>query len=193
MNWSWLNWLYTFSLTIGTGYTVIAFLLGHVGGGDTGHDAGGDAPEVGGNVGHVGADHAYHFPLFSPIAIAIFLTAFGAGGFIGLEVLKDQHPATSLALAGGSGVVFGLSIASAMFWIFRKTVASSAARESDILGADAVVTITIPAGGTGKIAYVAAGSRFTAPARSMAGTEIRQDAAVVIRERDGQVFVVVAK
>ena len=24
MNWSWLAWAYTFSLTVGTGYTVIA-------------------------------------------------------------------------------------------------------------------------------------------------------------------------
>ena len=53
--------------------------------------------------------------------------------------------------------------------------------------------LTIPVGGTGKISYEVAGSRFSAPARALSGTEIRQGATVVIRERDGQVFVVVAK
>lgn len=194
MTWNWLSWAYTFCLTVGTGYTVIAFFMGHVGHGGAGHgDAGGDAPEVGGNVGHVGTDHHYHFPLFSPIAIAIFLTAFGAGGMIGQEVLKAQHPAMSLLMASGSGLVFALSIAAAMAWVFKKTVASSAAREGDIVGAEAAVSVTIPAAGMGQVTYEAAGSRFSAPARSMSGTEIRQGATVLIRERDGQVMVVVAK
>ncbi|MEK7466670.1 MAG: NfeD family protein [Planctomycetota bacterium] len=189
MNWSWLSWAYTFSLTVGTGYTVIAFFLGHVGGGhDGGHDTG-----HGGDGGHDSGDHSLHFPLFSPIAIAIFLTAFGAGGMIGQEVLKDRHPAFSLAIAAVSGVVFAALIASAMAFIFKKTIATSHARESEILGIEAQIAITIPAGGTGKISYEVAGSRFSAPARAMSGSEIPQGTTVVIRERDGQVFIVVAK
>lgn len=186
MSWGWLSWLYTFCLTIGTAYTVVAFFLGHVGHGHDGggHDAGGH--DAGGH------DHGQHFPLFSPIALAVFLTAFGAAGIVSLEMMKGREPLT-LAVAGASGVVFGFTIAAAMALVFRKTIASSHARESDVLGCEAVVTITIPAGGVGKIAYEAAGSRFTSPARSMSGTEVRQDAKVVIRERDGQVLVVVAK
>ena len=186
MNWTWLNWAYTFTLTVGTGYTVIAFFLGHVGGGhDGGHDAG--------HGGHDSGDHSLHFPLFSPIAIAIFLTAFGAGGLIGQEVLTDRHPAFSLGIAAVSGVAFAVMIASAMAFIFKKTIATSHAREGDIIGIDAVVAITIPAGGTGKITYEVAGSRFSAPARALSGTEIPQDTTVIIRERDGQVFIVVAR
>jgi membrane protein implicated in regulation of membrane protease activity len=190
MNWTWLSWAYTFSLTVGTGYTLIAFLLGHVGGGhDGGHDSG-----HGGDSGHDSGDHSLHFPLFSPIAIAIFLTAFGAGGMIGQEVLKGRgHPALSLAVAGASGTAFALMIASAMAFVFRKTVASSHAREVDILGIEAQVVLTIPAAGTGKVTYDIAGSRFSAPARSTPGTEIPQGTTVIIREKDGQTLVVVAK
>ena len=196
MTWSWLNWAYTFCLTVGTGYTVLAFVLGHFGG-DSGHDgggdAGGDAPEVGGNVGQVGADHTMHFPLLSPIAIAVFLTAFGAGGLIGGELLKGAHPAASLGPALGGGLFFGLSMAWLMMWVFRRTIGTSQARESDIIGAEALVTVTIPPAGVGKIAYEAAGTRFTAPARSAQGQEIRQEATVTIRSRDGAVLVVDVK
>ncbi|KAF0242417.1 MAG: hypothetical protein FD180_3915 [Planctomycetota bacterium] len=189
MTWTWLSWAYTFSLTVGTGYTVIAFFLGHVGGGhDGGHDSG-----HGGDTGDHGGDHSLHFPLFSPIAIAIFLTAFGAGGMIGQEMLKDRHPAFSLAVAGVSGIVFAVMIASAMAFIFKKTIATSHAREGDILGIEALVIIAIPAGGTGKVTYEVAGSRFSAPARSLSATEIRQEAIVIIREKDGQTLIVVAK
>lgn len=187
MSWSWLSWAYTFSLTVGTAYTVIAFFMGHHGGGhDGGHDGGhGDGGD--------GGDHSMHFPLFSPIAIAIFMTAFGAGGMIGLEMLKNRHPAMSLAVALGAGLVFAFTIASAMAFVFRKTVSTSVARESDVIGVEAVVVVTIPANGVGKISYDAAGSKYTATARSMAGTEIRQDARVVVREREGNALVVVPK
>ena len=194
MNWSWLNWAYTFCLTVGTAYTVLSFFLGHFGGDHGtdhgGADAGGDAPEIGGNAAHVGADHTLHFPLFSPVVIAVFLTAFGAGGMIGQEVLKGQHPAMSLVAAGTSGVVFGLLIGIAMAWIMKKTMSTSQAQESDVIGAEALVIVTIPANGIGKISYEAAGTRFTSPARSASGTEIKQDAKVAILSRDGVVLMV---
>ena len=66
-------------------------------------------------------------------------------------------------------------------------------RRQDVIGAEATVILTIPSHGVGSISYEAAGSRFTSPARSMAGTEIRQDARVIVRERDGQVLVVVPR
>ena len=195
MNWSWLGWAYTFCLTIGTAYTFIAFFMGHAGHGDAGgHDAGGHGG--GGHDGHghgSGTDNYYHFPLFSPIAIAVFLTAFGGGGMIGAEVLKGHHPAMSLAVAVGSGLFFGITIAAAMAMVFKQTGGSSHARESDVIGAEATVILTIPSHGVGSISYEAAGSRFTSPARSMAGTEIRQAARVIVRERDGQVLVVVPR
>ncbi|NUN48544.1 MAG: NfeD family protein [Candidatus Brocadiae bacterium] len=191
MSWTWLNWAYTFALTVGTGYTVIAFFLGHFG---HGHGAdGGDAPEVGGNAGHVGADHQMHFPLLSPVAIAVFLTAFGAGGLVGQELLKGHHPALSLAVASGAGLVFGLTIAAAMGLIMQKTVSTSHAKESDVIGAEASVTVTVPDGGIGKISYEARGARFTAPARAIGAGDIPQGATVVIVERDGAVLVVAVK
>lgn len=197
MNWSWLDWAYTASLTLGTGYTVIAFFLGHFGGdhGGGGHDAGGHDfggadGDVGGNAGHVSVDNAMHFPLLSPVVIAMFFTAFGAGGLIGIEVLKDRHPLMTLLPAIGGGLAFGGLLGWTMMMFFRRAMGTSQARESDIIGAEAQVTVTIPPAGVGKIAYEAAGTRFTAPARSAAGTEIRQDAKVVIRKRDGAVMLV---
>jgi hypothetical protein len=187
MNWGWLNWTYTICLTVGTGYTVLAFFLGQFGA-DHGH--GGDSPEVGGNVGHVGADNAMHFPLLSPVVIAMFLTAFGAGGLVGLEVFAGKHPAWSIGAGAASGLAFAFILGSAMAWVFRRTIGTSQATESDIIGAEATVAVTIPASGVGKIVYEAAGTRFTASARSGAGTEIRQDAKVRIRQREGQLFIV---
>lgn len=192
MTWTWLTWAYTFCLTVGTLYTVLAFFLGHFGG-DHGGDHGGGDGHVGGDGAQVGADNALHFPLLSPVVIAIFFTAFGAGGIIGGELLKDRHPAWTIAPALGGGLVFALSMAAVMAWIFRKTVGSSHAREIDVIGAEATVAITIPPGGIGKIVYEAAGTRFTGSARSGAGTEIRQDAKVTIRSREGPVYVVDVK
>jgi hypothetical protein len=50
--------------------------------------------------------------------------------------------------------------------MFSRTQSSSEARVSTLIGTVATVITPIPASGVGEIAYVQAGSRYTAPART---------------------------
>lgn len=123
----------------------------------------------------------------SPISIAAFITAFGA---IGIIVTRGMGlPAmTSVIGAVVGSLVVALAAHALFFFILIAPQASSAVKQSNLIGITAEVTAPIPATSVGEIAYVAMGSRQTSPARSATGDAIPRGVAVIIESITGTVF-----
>lgn len=176
---------YAFCLVAGLLFTVLSALLGHASGG---HDAdlgtGGHAETGGADSGLPG------LAFFSPTVLASFLTAFGALGLLlgQIEATRSAWISAPLAALGGLG------IAALTLWffnaLFRRTQASSESRVASLAGAPATVITAIPEHGTGEIAYVQAGSRYNAPARSEEGHAISAGETVTITRIVGTQFFV---
>jgi hypothetical protein len=141
------------------------------------HDVGGADADSGG----------VHLSPLSPVTIAMFASSFGATGAILSKFVPNLGTPETLGIAIVSGLVIG-GATMYFFWrLFRSTQESSEARVSDIVGLDAEVITTIPAGGFGEIAYVARGTRFNSTARSIESKEIPRNATVRIKRIVGSV------
>jgi membrane protein implicated in regulation of membrane protease activity len=164
--------IYIACLALGLLFTIISATLGHFFGGDHGDVGGGDV----GTGGHAeaGYDHSGvpGISFFSPTVLACFVTAFGACGLIlsRLEVTKSvwiSAPISAVAgmvMAGLAFLLFNL--------MFKQTQSSSESRVASLIGQTAAIVTPIPANGVGEISYVQGGSRYTAPARTEAGTPV---------------------
>ena len=199
--------IYAASLAIGVIYVVIGAILGEiahhgldavgghdfdVGGADVGHDIG-----VGHDVGDVhGVDLAHdvgvgseHISPFKPLTIATFFVGFGAVGLL-TQLGIGLSPWASLFVAGPGA----LAIAALEFAAFVKLViraqASSEATYYDTLGAEAEVSVAIPEGGLGQVAYHVKGFRYQAPARSEDVSAIAMGDRVRIVHCEGNVYTV---
>jgi len=151
---------------------------------DLGHDAAAAYEAV--DQGHV------HFSPLSPIVVAMFLTSFGGSGMITSGPLKldawKSVPISIVAAFAVAALTFGL-----FYKLVQITQASSEATVAGLVGMAAEVIVAVPRDGLGKIAYVARGSRYTAPARSATGTTIAVHTPVTIRRIEGSTFYVVPK
>jgi membrane protein implicated in regulation of membrane protease activity len=74
--------------------------------------------------------------------------------------------------------------------LVRASDSSSESRVASLVGHAATVISPIPAGGVGEIAYVQAGSRYTAPAREESGATIGNGSEVRITRVVGSQFYV---
>lgn len=179
--------VYLFCLVVGFVFVLGSAILGHLGG-DHGH--------VGGSGGHAeaGADSsdAPGVSLFSPIVMAAFVAAFGAFGLIFMQFEATKSPVVSASLS----IVCALLVAGSLVGVLRKLVrASDSSSESQVAtlaGQVATVITPIPAGGVGEIAYVQAGTRYTAPAREETGAAISNGSEVRITRIVGSQFYVAA-
>jgi len=89
-----------------------------------------------------------------------------------------------------SGIVVGGAVSYAFYRIMQATQASSHARAGEEIGLEAEVTVSIPNGGMGEIAYVVRGSRFTNPARTIDGKELPARVMVKIVKQSGNTYIV---
>jgi len=181
-----LNCVYFALLGIGVVYAVIILIGGgvdadvDVGDVDVDFDAGGDLDFDHGEIG---------INPLSPVTIASFVTAFGAFGIIGLELL-DLRGEWSLALALGGAVVTAALASLAYSYFLIAPQGSSEVRARDIVGAKGEIITPIPAGKMGEVAFVARGTRMTSAARSADGSEIPRGTLVQITESVGSVVFV---
>jgi len=184
---------------LGCLYVVLAAFLGHVtdafdhdssgaGGGGHAADAGGHAGHgdtaygVGGHGGvHATAPGAasFHFPFFSPLALATVVAAIGGYGLIAKAALGAGDGA-SLAMAVPAAVLTAYGVTYVGWRLVSGSTSSSMIRLEDLAGAAAEVTVPIPAGGVGEAMTVAGGQRYAAPAREAAGLAVPRGAAVTI-------------
>lgn len=179
--------IYAVCFGVGMLFTILSALLGHLFGG-------GDHGEVGtGGHAEAGFEHSGMpgMSMFSPTVMASFVTALGGFGMIFSRIDATRSIWVSLPLAA----ICGVGIAGGVFWLFNmmfsKTQSSSESRISTVVGMTATVITPIPQHGVGEIAYVQAGSRYTAPARTESGCAIANGATVRINRVVGAQFYVV--
>jgi len=182
-----LTVMYLVLAALGVGYVLISAVLGHVADAfDSGHADGG---------AHAGDAHGvstFHFPFFSPIALATLFGALGAWGLItkhgfGLANAASLLTAIPLAIATGYVVTY------AAWRMVRGSVGSITIRLPDLVGATAEVLTPIPAGGMGEIAALVDGQRYAGPARESQGREVPRGALVkVVQVVGGTLLVTIA-
>jgi membrane-bound ClpP family serine protease len=163
---------------LGCGYIVLAGFLGHL------TDVGGDS-----HGHHDGAGADFHFPLFSPLALATLFSALGGYGLIA-KYAFELDDWRSIAVAFPSALVTAWGVAYAAFRIMRGARGTSSLKTAAFEGASAEVLTSIPAGGIGEVAAIVEGQRITGPARHEAGTPIAQGAAVTVVRMVGSTFLV---
>lgn len=183
---------------LGCGYVLVSLLLGH---GDFGHEGGhaGGLHEVHVDYGinHTGhgtaeAGHgfsSFHFPFFSPLALATLLGAIGAFGLIALHGFETSE-GVSLVVAVAAALATTYAITYAAWRLVSGSRGSSEIRPADLEGAVGEVITPIPAGGMGEVAAMVAGQRFAGPAREEHGREVPRGTRVKVRSMVGATLVV---
>jgi len=169
-----LSGFFLLCLIAGLLYAVISLIMsGGAGGTPADVDADGgsiDGGDIGGEI---------TFSPVSPTVIATFITAFGAGGIVSTEGLKwGAFPA--LGVACGSGFLIAGMVYVVLNAVYKRTQGSSEPHVEDMVGTTAEVITPISPDGTGEIAYVIRGARFTAMARSLDKQQIGKDTLVEI-------------
>ena len=179
--------VYAVCFGVGLLFAIVSAFMGHLFGG---HDAdvnvgtGGHAEAGFQDTGMPGLSP------FSPTTITAFITAFGGLGMVFSRIEATSNPwiSTPLALLGA------LLIAVAVVWlfgtVFHKVESSSESRIATLIGMTATVITPIPADGVGEIAYVQAGSRYSAPARNERGAPVANGQTVKIVRVVGTQFYV---
>jgi membrane-bound ClpP family serine protease len=181
--------IYVVCFGIGLLFTIISAFMAEVFGGD--HGGGAHGHELG-TDGH--AEAGFNMPgfsAFSPTIIASFVTAFGGFGMIFSKIEMTKSPWISAPLS----TLLAFAIAGGVLWMFRqvfaKTQSSSESRVASLIGLTVSIITPIPPNGVGEIAYVQAGTRYTAPARSENGIAIANGQTVRITRIVGSQFYVV--
>jgi hypothetical protein len=178
--------VYLICFFLGLGFAILSALMAGVasGGAEAHVDVGGHHVDMGHGVeGHV------HFPILSPVTIAMTVLAFGGSGMIYKKALA-WPPMLHLPAAAVSGALVALGVAYLLFKVFSVTQAGSQGTSAEAVGLQAEVTVAIPHLGLGEIAYTLRGSRMTNPAKTADGKELPPQTAVkIIREVSGIYFV----
>jgi hypothetical protein len=166
---------------------------GHAGHAADGGGHGGRAGQAGhgegvygiGGGGHGGvhasapAAASFHFPFFSPLALATVVAAIGGYGLIAKAALGAGDGA-SLAMAVPAALLTAYAVTYAGWRLVRGSTSSSLIWLEDLEGAAAEVTVPIPAGGVGEAMAIADGQRYAAPAREVNGMAVPRGATVII-------------
>jgi membrane protein implicated in regulation of membrane protease activity len=125
-------------------------------------------------------------PVSTP-TIFSFIGAFGGGGLIANYIGLNTWGTLLVAVPLGLVVAFGVYY---LMYILNKVTGSSEARIIDTIGLAAEIITPITEEGMGEIAYVARGSRYNAPARSLDGKSIARGKAVKIWRVIGSTYYV---
>ncbi len=153
-----------------------------------GGDVGPTAAEGHAEVGWASHDLATFSPL-SPTTISAFLAAAGASGWL-CVTQWEMGAWSSTAVALVCGLVFSAMIFFGLTWVFRVTQGTSMVSQASLVGTEAEVSISIPSGSIGEVAYVRAGQRCVMQARCADAASITRGARVVIKSVSPTVFIV---
>lgn len=170
-------YIYIGCLSFGLFYSLFAVLFG-------GHDV-----TDSGDIAHGGADGIS--PL-KPIVIATFITLFGGFGTIGHFV---SNAAAILVFL--FALLMGLIGAAAIFYTvvlpMYKCQSNSVISNESISNTVADVITPIPLEGLGEVTYVASGSKYISPAKSLNQEEIPKGSQVIIVEIKDNIAEVIKK
>ena len=170
--------IYAVCFGVGLVFTILSAALGHLFGGHDAHSDVGTGGQADAGFEHTGMPG---IAPFSPTTIASFLTA--AGGF---GMIFSRMPSTrSVYVSAPLSILGGLIVSAGVFLlfssIFRKTQSSSESHVGALIGHIASIITPIPVDGVGEIVYVHSGTRYTAPARTEGGHQVKngQDVRIV--------------
>jgi membrane protein implicated in regulation of membrane protease activity len=184
---------------LGCAYVLVAAFLGH------GHD-GGDGVHADhgahseGAYGVDGSGHGaakasgdvggtFHFPFFSPLALATLCAAIGAWGLIA-QFGFGLHGDRSLLVAIPAALATAYLVSWAGWRMVSGSRSTSAIRLSALAGSPAEVTTPIPAGGVGEVAALVDGQRYSAPARDEEGGALARGTTVTVVRMVGNTLLV---
>jgi membrane protein implicated in regulation of membrane protease activity len=119
-------------------------------------------------------------PLFSPLAIAGYITGFGGSGLI-YQHLFGARAYLHVPLAGVTGGLLGVGVAFATLRLVSRFESGRGARDSEAYGQEAEITVAIPVDGFGEVAYVAGGIRQAIPARGDGGAFVAGQRVRIVR------------
>jgi hypothetical protein len=184
-----LNCIYGGALAFGLAYAILLLVFQGlndvIGGlGDLFHIFDG-GPDVTADVGH-GADH--DGAGLSLLAVAAFISAFGAFGLTALGFGASAGGSFIVALLGG--LVFG-GLGQAFFVYILSPTTSAVVNQTKLTGMIAEISTPIPAHGVGQITLVVQGSRVNYPARSYNNQPVTRGTEVRIEKIIGSVATVV--
>ncbi len=131
----------------------------------------------------------FHFPFFSPLALAALFGSLGAYGLIARFGFGTGDGA-SLAISLPAALVTSYLVTYGAWRLVSSSTGSSQIRLADLPGARAEVLTPIPAGGLGEVAVLVGNQRFNAPAREVRGREVGRGQVVTVREVAGATLVV---
>ena len=189
---------------LGAGYLLLSVFMGHSDLGGEGHSDAGPVSHGGGEAhmdygvdagGHASASadaaHAaeFHFPFFSPLALATLFACIGGYGLIALYGFRVED-ATSILAAIPAAVVTAYLVTYAGWRIVGSSRGSSQIRLQDLVGVHAEVITPIPAGGLGEVAALVGGQRYTGAAREAHGREVPRGAQVKVLKMVGSTLLV---
>lgn len=175
-----LNCLYGVALSLGLIYSMLLLIFDSMDSavGDFGNFFDVDVDAVdGGDIG------------ISMLAIAAFVSAFGAFGIAARGIL-EAGAASSIIVAATGGFVFG-GLAQVFFLYVLSPTTNSLVTQLSLEGKIAEVSIPIPESGTGQVTLIAQGSRMTYSARSHNNQPIKRGTEVRIEKIIGSVATVV--
>ncbi len=140
------------------------------------------------DAGHASGEAQPGFPFLSPYVISTFLVGFGISGYTMIEA--GYGILLHLPIALGIGVTLGGLVG--LFYHKLRTTWSgtSQTRRRHLLGAQARVSISIPAGKVGEVSLVAAGTRRGLAARSLTGAALPVGTTVRIERLEGHTAIV---
>jgi membrane protein implicated in regulation of membrane protease activity len=197
-----LTLIYIVLSLLGCGYIVVSAFLGHLfesgGDGAGGHEAahaegsgyGIDETGHGAVIASAPVPAAFHFPFFSPLALATLFASIGGYGLIARWGIGTSDP-MSLAVALPAALLTAYIVTYVGWRMVRSSRGSSQIRLADLKGLSAEVITPIPARGVGEIVALVHGQRYTAPARSENHQPVARGALVTIREFAGATVIVV--
>jgi membrane protein implicated in regulation of membrane protease activity len=188
---------------VGSGYVLVSMLLGHlvdVGSHDPGAHAGADAHTATADYGVEHSGHgdatagdavtpSFHFPFFSPLALATLSASIGGLGLVGRFGLR-MADGPSLLFALPAALVVTYLVTWATWKVAMGSVGTSTIRAERLVGVSAEILTPIPAGGFGEAAALVDGQRFAGPAREVDGREVVRGTPVTVVRLSGSTLIV---
>ncbi len=138
--------------------------------------------------GDFSADHDHGGPsFFSSRVLSVFVTAFGGFGAVAVYYGMSTPAASGVGFL--SGVFFGGIIYMFARFLYGQQ-SSTDVRSADIIGQQARVVVSIPAGGVGQVRCRVGEEVFDKVARSRNGNPIKENVLVLVEENLGDVVIV---
>ena len=187
-----LEFVYLVCFFLGLGFAVLSALLAgvfstHFDG--PVHLDGGGVHGDGGGVHSDGSEGTVHYSPWSPVTIAMLIATFGGTGLLYKKFLNPA-PYVHLPLAAVSGIVVAGFLSWILYALMLRMQSTSQPRAGEAIGVEAEVTVAIPNGGVGEIAFTLRGGRLNAPARTVDDKELPAGRIVRIVRQTGPTYLV---